>query len=626
MAILAARAATPCPVSIRAVKAVQSVYPILVLQMHDCVTFTPLRCFTLKTDMPMAATSLMSRFRRCATVALLGLAIAVPAHAELAAQTEYLFASGFEPYAPQTDAEASRFLTQATFGATVADISRLRQIGYRAWLDEQFNLTPSLQVPYLDFVAAIPEPVYQNARMEAWFRNVITGPDQLRQRVAFALSQILVVSDANGPVEVEPRAVAVYYDLLTNGAFGNYRTLLGQITRNPTMGSYLSLRGNRAPDLLTNTRPDENFAREIMQLFSIGLVDLNSDGTPVLVNGETVASYNQYNVKTFAHVFTGWNFGNCSGFEYCGAGWPEAIGWTMSMQPFAAYHHTEPDADPDNNQFLSGVARPAGGTANSNLDAALDNIFNHPNVGPFLARRFIQQLVTSNPSAAYIGRVTATFNNNGQSVRGDLQAMVTAILMDAEARTGPLSQPERFGKVREPILRQTQLWRAFEASAQNGRYSEWNPEGNFNQAPNRSPSVFNFFRPDYQRPGELATLDLYSPELQIVNEVFVTRTANWQFNQVERQYLDPPRQTPQDNGSVMLRFDSLWPLASSPAALIDHLDVLLMSGQMSPYMRSVVLSYINGLPISDSNDPGGRRRSWEAVNLIVTSPEYQVQK
>ncbi|MEO7917521.1 MAG: DUF1800 family protein, partial [Dokdonella sp.] len=305
---------------------------------------------------------------------------------------------------------------------------------------------------------------------------------------------------------------------------------------------------------------------------------------------------------------------------------PEAIGWAIPMQPFAEYHHIEPDADPDNNQFLSGVLRPAGGTANSNLDGALDNIFDHPNVGPFLTRRLIQQLVTSNPSPAYIGRVTATFNNNGQGVRGDLQATISAILMDSEARTGQLTQPERFGKVREPILRQTQLWRAFEASAQNSRFADWNPEGNFNQAPNRSPSVFNFYRPDYQRPGELATLDLYSPELQIVNEVFVTRTANWQFNQAERHYLDPPRLTPQDNGSVMLRFDSLWPLASTPAALIDHLDVLLMSGQMSPYMRGVVLNYIGALPYTASNDPGGRRRSWEAVNLIVTSPEYQVQK
>ena len=558
----------------------------------------------------------------CAAFALFGITTALP----LRAQTDRIFASGFELYAPGTNAESARFLAQATFGPTMTDIGHLRQVGYQAWLDEQFNLTPSLQVPYLDFVASIPEPLYQNARMEAWYENAINAPDQLRQRVAYALSQILVVSDANGPVEIEPRAVSVYYDLLTSGAFGNYRALLGNVTRNPTMGSYLSMRGNRKPDVALNIRPDENYAREILQLFSIGLIQLNTDGTPVLVNGQPAASYNQFNVKTFAHVFTGWNFGNCDGFEYCGAGYPEAVGWTIPMQPFAEFHHTEPDGDPDNNQFLSGVLRPSGGTASSNLDAALDNIFNHPNVGPFLTRRLIQQLVTSNPSPAYIGRVTAAFNNNGQGVRGDLRTVISAILLDVEARSGQLTQPTRFGKVREPILRQTQLWRAFGARAQNNRYAEWNPESNFNQAPNRSPSVFNFYLPDYQRPGELAGLGLYAPELQIVNEVFVTRTANWLFDQAERHYLDPPSIPNPDADAIMMDFSSLWPLAASAPSLTAYLDTLLMSGQMSAHMRSVVEGYIQGIPFTSSNDLGGRRRSWEAVNLIVTSPEYQVQK
>jgi len=296
------------------------------------------------------------------------------------------------------------------------------------------------------------------------------------------------------------------------------------------------------------------------------------------------------------------------------------------MQPFAEFHHTEPDADPDNNQFLSGVLRPAGGTVNSNLDAALDNIFNHPNVGPFLSRRLIQQLVTSNPRPAYIARMTAVFNNNGQAVRGDLRALTAAILMDPEARIGHLTMPTRFGKVREPILRQTQLWRAFGARAQNNRYADWNPEGHFNQAPNRSPSVFNFYLPDYQRPGELTGLGLYSPELQIVNEVFVTRTANWLFNQAERQYLGTPFNPNPDARAVMMEFNTLWSLANSPAALIDELNLLLMSGQMSAHMRGVVLAYIETIPFAAVNDPGGRQRAWEAVHLVVTSPEYQVQK
>lgn len=556
----------------------------------------------------------------CWLLMLAAMACASPALAQR------IFASGFEPFAPEGDAEAARFLSQTSFGPNLDDIVRLRQVGYEAWLDQQFAAPISRQVPYLDYVAGLGEPLYQNARMEAWFRNAITGPDQLRQRVAYALSQVLVVSDANGPLEIEPRAVSVYYDLLIEGAFGNYRTLLGHITRSPAMGSYLSMRGNRRPDTVLNIRPDENFAREILQLFSIGLVMLNADGTPVLQNGQPVPSYTQYNVKTFAHVFTGWNFGNCSGFEYCSPGWPEAIGWTMPMQPFAAFHHTEPDADPDNQQLLLGVVRPSGGTPNSNLDFALDNIFNHPNVGPFLARRLIQHLVTSNPTPAYVARMSAVFDNNGQGVRGDLRALVRAILMDVEARDGHRTLPQRFGKVREPILRQTHLWRAFRAAAANGRYADWNPESHFNQAPNRSPSVFNFYQPDYRRPGELTQLGMYSPELQIVNEVFVTRTANWIYNQAERHYTGSGFIPNPDARTIMMDFSPLWSLATSPAALVDHLDVLLMSGQMSTHMRTVVVAYIGGIPYTSFGDSGGRRRAWEAIHLIMTSPEYQVQK
>ena len=379
-------------------------------------------------------------------------------------------------------------------------------------------------------------------------------------------------------------------------------------------------------DSVLNIRPDENYAREILQLFSIGLVMLNPDGTPVLQGGQPVPSYNQFNIKTFAHVFTGWNFGNCSGFEFCGPGWPEAVGWTMPMQPFAAFHHTEPDADPDNQQLLLGVTRPAGGTPDGNLDFALDNIFNHPNVGPFLARRLIQNLVTSNPSPAYIARMTAVFNNNGQGVRGDLRALVRAILMDPEARSGHLTMPQRFGKVREPLLRQTHLWRAFGAAAANGRYADWNPESHFNQAPNRSPSVFNFYQPDYRRPGELTQLGMYSPELQIVNEVFVTRTANWLYGQTERHYAGNNFNPNPDARTVMMDFSNLWSLATSPAQLVDHLNVLLMSGQMSAHMRGVVLAYIESIPYTGFGDSGGRQRAWEAVHLIITSPAYQVQK
>lgn len=544
------------------------------------------------------------------------------------AAAQVVFVDGFEPSVPavpRSDAEAARFLTQATFGPTLADIQYLRSVGYAAWIDEQLALPASHQVPYLDMVAAIPEPVYQNARMEAWWRNAVRGDDQLRQRVAYALSQIFVISDASDVIGA-PWPVAHFYDLLVDHAFGRYRDLLGAVTRSPAMGAYLSMLGNRPPDTALNVRPDENYAREILQLFSIGLVELEADGRPVLIGGAPVPAYDQFHIKTFAHVFTGWNFGNCSGFEYCSPGYPVAVGWSVPMRAFADFHHVESDADPDNDQFLLGVSRAPGGTPEQNLDLALDNIAGHPNVGPFIARRLIQNLVTSNPDPAYIARMSAVFEDNGAGVRGHLGALVRAILMDEEARLGHERAPTTFGKVREPLLRQTHLWRAFDAASADGRYRDWNPEFDFAQAPNRARSVFNFYLPDYQPPGEIAQAGLYAPELQIITETFVTRTANWFWNAIEREHVGSPfAQSPQAD-RILLDFRPMQALAADPDALLDRLDVLLMNGQMTPAMRQVLLDHVAAIPFTAGNDSGGRARVWGAVHLIMTSPQYIVQK
>ncbi len=555
-------------------------------------------------------------------------ALLLAAAGTLSAQ-ELIFVDDFETRFsdfPATDGEAARFLTQATFGPTWAEIQSLRSSGYSAWLDAQMAAPASRIVPYLDFIAALPEPVFQNARLEGWWINALQGEDQLRQRVAYALSQILVVSDQSAALDIQAYSVAHYYDLLIDNAFGNYRTLLGEMTRTPAMGTYLSMIANRAPDVALNIRPDENFAREILQLFSIGLIMLNPDGTPVLVDGEPLPSYNQFNIKTFAHAFTGWHFAGCVDFNFCGPGGGASVGWTQPMQPFDAFHHTEPDADPDNNDFLLGFSRPPGGNAAGNLELALDNIFSHPNVGPFLARRLIQNLVTSNPSPAYIARVGAVFNDNGSGVRGDLGAVVRAILLDVEARVGHLDHPQTFGKVREPILRQTHLWRAFGAAAADGRYREHNPEQHYAQAPNRSPSVFNFYLPDYQAPGEIATADLYSPELQIATETFVTRTANKLVGLSVFDHVGSPFQQNPPPDRVLIDFTAIQGLAADPNDLLDHLDVLLLNGLMSAQMRGVLLPYLQAIPFTAGNDPGGRRRTWEALHLIITSPEYSVQK
>jgi uncharacterized protein (DUF1800 family) len=552
----------------------------------------------------------------------LGLMLAAPASAQ---NFDLLLRNGFDVPAegPANDAEASRFLAQASFGPTLAEIARLRALGYHTWLDQQMSLPTSRIDDYLLQVQAQGDPLFQNARMEGWFKNTVTAPDQLRQRVAYAFSQIFVVSDAGGGIENETRGISRYYDMLAGRAFSNYRSLLEDVTLSPVMGQYLSMRGNRRPDVALNVRPDENYAREILQLFSIGLIKLNIDGTPLLVNNQPVPSYDQFVVKGFAHVFTGWNFGNCSGFEFCGAGFPDAVGWRQPMQAFASFHHVEPDADPDNDRLLDGFVRPAGGTPQANMAIALNNISNHPNVGPFIARRLIQNMVSSNPSPAYIARVAAVFNNNGTAVRGDLAAVVRAILLDAEARSGHLTQPTTFGKLREPLLRLTHYWRAFDARSADGRFQFWNPESPFGQGPNRSPSVFNFFLPDYRRPGEITTLGLYSPEFQITTETFITRAANEFFSFTERQHLGSGFSC---SNCILADFRPFQPLAASPATLVDALNGVLMSGQMSAAMRTTLINYLTTLPNTGSNDPGGRVRTWEAVQLIMTSPEYVVQK
>jgi uncharacterized protein (DUF1800 family) len=566
---------------------------------------------------------------RSLRAAILLFAMLVSAASGVQAQ-DTLFRNGFEPSVPNfpaTDADAARFLTQASFGPTWSEIQALRTGGYEAWFAAQYAAPASRIVPYLDMIDAIPEPVYQNARLEAWWRNTVTGPDQLRQRVAYALSQILVVSDASAALDIQVYAIGHYYDILVNGAFGNYRDLLGNVTRSPAMGAYLSMLANQKPDVVANVRPDENYAREILQLFSIGLVELHPDGSVRLDNqGQPIPSYDQFHIKTFAHVFTGWHFGNCDGFLFCFPGYPVAVGWTVPMQAFDDFHHVEPDADPDNNTFLLGVSRPSGGTPESNLELALDNIFDHPNVGPFIARRLIQNLVTSNPRPQYIARVAAAFDDNGQGVRGDLRAVVRAVLMDIDARNGHQSNPTTFGKVREPLLRQTQLWRAFSAASADGRYRDWNPEFDFAQAPNRSPSVFNFYLPDYRPPGEIAAAQLYSPELQIVTETFVTRTANHFWNMAEREHVGSPFAQNPAADRILVDFRPIQPLAQTIDPLLDRLNVLLMSGQMSSAMRTVLRDYLATIPYTAGNDSGGRRRTWEAIHLITTSPEYIVQK
>ena len=356
-----------------------------------------------------------------------------------------------------SETQSVRFLTQSTFGATTESIDHLSENGYDFWLDEQFSLPASYHRPLVEEYPN-DDLLNQTHRYEVWWRTVLTSDDQLRQRVAWALSQIFVISDQSNLV-VFPYAVAGYYDILVKNAFGNYRDLLEEVTLSPIMGIYLSMLGNEKPNLDLNIRPDENYAREVMQLFSIGLVKLNIDGSIQLdSNNQPIPTYDQDVIKGFAHVFTGWGFANS-------ASWYEPSYDVISpMQAFEDFHDT---AD---KQLLDGFTINSGGNAQSDLDAALDNIFNHPNVAPFISYQLIQRLVTSNPTSDYVEIVASIFNDNGLGVRGDLKAVVKAILTDDEAISENNLRSDTFGKLKEPLLRFSQMWRAFEASADSGTY------------------------------------------------------------------------------------------------------------------------------------------------------------
>jgi uncharacterized protein (DUF1800 family) len=551
---------------------------------------------------------------------------------------DHVFDAGFDDHAegPFSDAEAARFLTQATFGPSLAEISRLHDIGYNAWLADQAGQPASHERIYMEDQEAAGLNVYQNSRQEAWWLHSITAPDQLRQRVAFALSELFVVSDQNGAIDGQPIAMANYYDMLIDGAFGNYRNLLEQVTLNPIMGLYLSMFKNQKPDPDQNIRPDENYAREIMQLFSIGLVQLDANGNTILSGGQPIPTYDQNTIRGFAHVFTGWNWANCPRdaggqwweWEYCPPGqvdWPNPgwnASWFLPMEAWESYHASE-----DDKQLLiypgvslAGGLLPSGGTAQSDLQAALDNIFNHPNVAPFIARHFIKRLVTSNPSPAYVGRVAAVFANNGIGVRGDLAATVRAVLMDTEARTLP-SLASNGGKLREPLLRQSHLWRAMNASANDGRYREWYSDYYLGQAALRSPTVFNFFLPDYSPPGELYSLGLSAPEFQITTDTTVASVANGLDSKVFWYWRGNPWIDPED---VVVDLDSELQFANDPVRLIDRYDLLFMSRTMSDFMFNTLVSYVQNMPASDSEER--RQRVQDAIWLIQTSPEYAIER
>ena len=601
----------------------------------------------------------------------LGLGVVGASAQTLSHSPDPILHDGFEGATggPFRDDDAARFLAQSTFGPTAADIAHLRALtrssggaGYQAWLNEQFAAKPTLMLDYYNWVAGkLGEPTGDKTILEGWLRgalggndaidNTQTNSDQLRQRVAFALSEIFVISIQNTTIDQSPRAQAYFYNVLQKDAFGNYRQLLEDVTLSPAMGIYLSMVANDRPDLSQNRHPDENYAREINQLFSIGLVMLNTDGTPVLSGGQPVPTYNQAVVTNFAHVFTGWDFAACAS-TYWGC-YQQDSDLDRPLVAQAAHHDdgTHPD-DLVNKQLLSYTGAQNGGllvggnsasnTPSADLKFALDNVFNHPNVGPFISKQLIQRLVTSNPSPAYVQRVATVFNNDGTNVRGNLQAVVQAILLDPEARSGQFQKPTTFGKLREPDLRMTHLWRALSAreicadpAFLNGDYlNPYRYSGHFTgavladfryaigvgQSVMNAPTVFNFFRPDFMPPGEMTSLNLHGPEFQINTDALISNTVEALFD----KSLNFDQSDSCSNGDY--GGDGNLAIARGPdstlstPALLDKYNTIFLSGQMSPFLRQTLLDYMGSI--------GGTpdQRVSTVLMLLLTSPEYVIQK
>jgi uncharacterized protein (TIGR03437 family) len=516
------------------------------------------------------------------------------------------------PSGTPTPRDAGRWLTQATFGPTTAEITRLQQRGYVAWLDEQFAKP---RVKYLDLMDQLRHSGTQpgsNDLIEALWKQAVQGDDQLRQRVALALHELLVVSEFADGLSDNTEALATYYDLLTEHAFGNYRTLLEAVTLNPAMGAFQNVLRNDKEDPILGTVPNENYGRELLQLFSIGLNKLHPDGSLQLDgNGLPQPTYNQETVAGFARVLTGWAWGGNDANDPHHWYVPISQSWRIPMINFPNHHST------GEKRLLNGVLLPANQTAQKDLKDALDNVFGHPNVGPFICRQLIQKLVTSNPSPAYVYRVASVFNNNGSGVRGDLKAVVRAIMLDYEARSLDVVSQQGYGKLREPIMRLTTLLRAFRGTSPSGRYryhySE-HPWGDIGQNFVRSPNVFNFFAPTFRYPGALSQAGLFAPEFQLANDATVIAMANYFKVFIFYGY---------DEGQHMvnLNYSEFTPLAGTPATLVDRLDTLMLSGAMSAGLRAALIKAVTAVP---ANHPTERVQT--AVYLICFAPEFVIQK
>lgn len=551
---------------------------------------------------------------------------------------------------PDTDEAAARFLHHAAFGATDADIAAVRQKGYAAWLNEQIAMPVGTTAwDWLvgqGYTAVNDRTFFFNDGFYqfALWRDLMSAPDAVRRRWALALSELFVISvgSIGGSLNWAGFAGAHFWDTLVRQGLGNFRQLLEAVTLHPAMGAFLNTRGNQKEDPSTGRVPDENYAREVMQLFTIGLYELNMDGTPRLDGqGRPIDTYTQSDVTQLARVFTGYDI------DLRGIGT-----FTSPVSPYYTVWRPEYLLRPmmfDASRYSTlekrflGAAIPAGTPGPQALRIALDTLFNHPNVGPFLARQLIQRLVTSHPAPAYVARVAQVFNNNGAGVRGDMAAMLRAIVLDESARSTAGLNALNFGKLREPVLRVANWGRAFKVRSLKGSWKmmvgNWDPESDLQQIPLNAPSVFNFFRPGYVPPStEMAIQGHTAPEFQLVSESSVSAYLNYLQGILYQGYwvYEPdkagfPREGIPDNAvyhpDIVPDYAAEFALVGNTPALVRRLNLLLAAGQLSQATQNQIVKAlaIDRIPANAPED-FKRIHVARAILFVMASAEYLIQK
>jgi uncharacterized protein (DUF1800 family) len=571
--------------------------------------------------------------------------------------------------------DAARLAQQATFGINRTEIARVAALGPNAWIDEQFAKPQTMHKATVNTYEAAGLKPWE-AMMPSMWKQLFEADDHLRQRVTFALSQIMVISLRNNIVLDNPCGPASFIDMLGTHAFGNFRNILKDMTLHPAMGEYLDMKKSGKETTVSNPDgttvsfyPNENYARELLQLFSVGTVLLNVDGSVKLDGaGKPIPAYDEATVQGFAKAFTGWTFAADSrdtdpnqpwrwlwDFYPSETAFPDAAvrldimckkwstpmrAWTYNRQqpgkwdvcnattpapPNCAKPDLPPPHDTGTKKLLSGVTLPANQTAEQDVDQAVDNIFNHPNVGPFISRQLIQRLTMSNPQSPYVERVAKVFNNNGAGVRGDMKSVIRAILMDPDARLDIRSESPLAGKLKEPVVRWVQFLRSFDAKSGNGEYRLWDlgsPE-QLNQSPLNAPSVFNYYHPDALLPGQPSYAPVTAPEFELATANAVAGWADFSswgmINGFNPGSASEPLRKITPNYTY---YDGL--AQTDTTKLVDELALVLTGGKMTTNFRTKLIDAANKLTL-DANTPASERTTM-VLWLIVNSPEFLIQK